>query len=196
MAAIAAGTPPPTLHLSMNLLGSHDTPRVRSHLGGSSERALLAAGLQLTWPGMPSVYYGDEVGMEGAGDPDCRRCMNWSPEGMAQTMLARYRELCHLRRGLPALARGGLREVACDPVANTYAYLRTHASGDVLVGVNAGRHPWTPSLPPGARRLDAATEESGTLPPLALGLWGCPAGTTVRHARLRGPGAGLDWPGA
>ncbi|RYG42111.1 hypothetical protein EON79_19540, partial [bacterium] len=59
----------------MNLLGSHDTPRILNMVGKDAAMARLAAAVQFTWPGIPSIYYGDELGMEGDKDPDNRRGM-------------------------------------------------------------------------------------------------------------------------
>lgn len=211
MARLHAETPPLAEPWMMRLIGSHDVERVRSHLGGDRRRALLAAGLQLTWPGMPSIYYGDEIGMEGGGDIDARRCMEWSPDADGWAMHARYRQLCRLRRDHPALRRGGLREVHCDGRAQRYAYLRINGSGEVLVAVNAGEQEWEVRVPGGARRLDgeaAAAGESARLGPgmaegaragagarlgpLEVGLWAVPPGAAVRGRA----GARLDWPEA
>src|SRR2546423_14386196 len=63
----------------MHLLGSHDTARIRTELGGSADRARLAAGLLLTATGAPLVYYGDEIGVEGGDDPGSRRCLEGGP---------------------------------------------------------------------------------------------------------------------
>ena len=57
----------------LNLIGSHDTPRARTVLGGDVAALRLATLLQLTLPGAPSIYYGDEIGMDGGHDPDYRR---------------------------------------------------------------------------------------------------------------------------
>src|ERR1700730_9443203 len=63
-----------------NLLDSHDTPRILTHVGDCRARTQLAIALLFTYPGVPCVYYGDEIGMVGAGDPDNRRCMIWDQE--------------------------------------------------------------------------------------------------------------------
>ena len=63
---------PAITRLQLNLLGSHDTPRLRSICGGDLDSVRLAILLQMTLPGAPCIYYGDEIGMEGGMDPDCR----------------------------------------------------------------------------------------------------------------------------
>ena len=110
----------------MNLLGSHDTERILSVLGGAQseglsgreanesrlaeearergKRRLMAAStLQYTVYGFPSVYYGDEAGLEGLFDPFCRRPYPWGRED--KDLLAHYRELGRMRAH-PAFTRG------------------------------------------------------------------------------------------
>ena len=68
-----------------NLLGSHDTERFLTLCKGDTARMKLAVLFQMTYLGAPMVYYGDEIGMEGGRDPDCRRTMAWED---------RYRGMC------------------------------------------------------------------------------------------------------
>lgn len=112
----------------LHLLGSHDTPRIRTELGGSADRAIQAAVLLLTASGVPMVYYGDEVGMEGGPDPDCRRCMVWDPDPTGRRIRHVYRTLMHLRRRLPWLSWGGFADLVVDDASEVYAY-RRHAGG-------------------------------------------------------------------
>ena len=56
-----------------NLLGSHDTARLLTECGGNLNQLKLAAAFQITFSGMPAIYYGDEIGMDGENDPDCRK---------------------------------------------------------------------------------------------------------------------------
>lgn len=89
--------------LLWNLAGSHDTARLRYLCGENPQRQKLAAALQLLHPGMPMIYYGDEVGMTGGPDPDCRRGMLWDEARQDQNMLRWYRRLLQLRREMPQL---------------------------------------------------------------------------------------------
>src|SRR5690606_26237171 len=77
--------PLPALQGSWNLLGSHDTERIMTACGGDPRKAALAAVFNMTWIGTPVIYYGDEIGMEGETDPDCRRPMIWDRAGAAAT---------------------------------------------------------------------------------------------------------------
>lgn len=101
--------------LLWNLIGSHDTPRILHLCGENKDRQKLAATLQLLQPGMPMIYYGDEVAMTGAKDPDCRRGMLWDEKRQDADMLRWYRRLLTLRREQPAITRGEVvREEAWD----------------------------------------------------------------------------------
>jgi alpha-glucosidase len=122
MQAFRAGVPwLSTLH-SWNLLDSHDTARFRT-VAGSRAVHEVGIGLQMTLPGVPMVYAGDELGLEGDWGEDGRRPMPWDrPETWDKNLLAGYRRLIALRRSSDALARGGSRWVHVDD--DCVAYLR------------------------------------------------------------------------
>lgn len=116
---------------SWNILGSHDSPRIRT-VTGSPERHHAAIALQFTLPGVPMVFAGDEFGFEGVNGEDSRRTIDWSGNLPSDT-LAVYREYAELRRTHPALRRGSLRWVHLGE--DLVVYLREHPEGDVLVAV-------------------------------------------------------------
>ncbi len=97
----------------LNLLGSHDTPRLATSLCGD-ERAVRQALLALfALPGAPCVYYGDEIGLTGGHDPHCRQAMPWSyPEGWDHELKDYVSSLARARAGQAALRRGGTRLAA------------------------------------------------------------------------------------
>ncbi len=97
-----------------NLVGSHDTARLLHRCGEDRSRQKLAAALQLLWPGMPMIYYGDEVGMTGGADPDCRRGMLWEKSRQDAPTLAWYQRLIQLRKTVPAITEGKLTESFAD----------------------------------------------------------------------------------
>ena len=104
--------------LLWNLMGSHDTPRLLHLCGGDRERHHLAAAIQLLSPGMPMIYYGDEVGMTGDRDPDCRRGMLWDRSRWNEPTWEYYQQLLRIRREHPALTEGALvRQDAWDDLA-------------------------------------------------------------------------------
>lgn len=95
-----------------NLLGSHDTPRALHRCGENKEKLKLLAAIQLLLPGMPFIYYGDEVGLTGGRDPDCRRGMLWDERRQDRILLAYYQRLIAIRKANPALLEG-------DPVSQS-----------------------------------------------------------------------------
>jgi alpha-glucosidase len=108
-AAFRAAIPWQLATQQFNLLGSHDTPRLRHMLGGDLARVRVAAALLFTYPGVPCVYYGDEIGLDGAGDPDCRRTMPWNEAAWDRELRQFYQRLARLRRESPALRWGGFQ---------------------------------------------------------------------------------------
>lgn len=117
-----AGVPWPNVLHSWLLLDSHDVARFRT-VAGSRELQLVGVGLQMTSPGVPMVFAGDELGLEGAWGEDARRTMPWDePDSWDRALLDEYRTLIALRRSSNALARGGMRYAFVGDDA--IAYLR------------------------------------------------------------------------
>ena len=174
---IYASYPRSVSHSLMNLLGTHDTARILTLLGdgGKGEclpndtlahlsltekerkNALtllkLASALQFTVFGVPSVYYGDEAGIEGYGDPFCRRPFPWGREDA--DLLSHYRALGRLRREHPALTRGEFRFVEHD--ATSFVFERASNDERILVLANVGEER-TFDIP--ARSTNALTGEA------------------------------------
>lgn len=173
------------------LLSNHDGTRVMTMLGGDVAGAKLAATLLLTLPGMPFVYYGEEIGMTGdKPDERLRTPMQWKPgrgtgftsgtpweaaqpDSMTTTveaqqadsgsLLNRYRRLIHLRRANEALATGRLVPLRASNPAVT-AYLRRAGDHVVLVVANLGAVPVSSlSIDGGAGVLPPGTYEARNL---------------------------------
>jgi neopullulanase len=133
---LLAAYAPETNAVQLNLLGSHDTPRGGSLLGEDSEAMQLATLLQATLPGAPCIYYGDEVGLPGAKDPDSRRAFPWDESRWDQALLAVTREAFALRRSEPALRAD---EVAVISAADRALLFERRTEGSRLaVAVNSG----------------------------------------------------------
>jgi alpha-glucosidase len=119
---------------SWNILGSHDSPRIRT-ITGSAGLHHLAAVLQFTLPGVPMIFAGDELGLEGVDGEDSRRTMPWDNEVAFKThTMGVYAELAALRRDHIALRRGGLRWVYVG--ADQVAFLREHLDQTLLVALS------------------------------------------------------------
>ena len=117
--------------LLWNLIGSHDTARIRHLCGESTARHKLAAAIQLLTPGMPMIYYGDEVGMTGGKDPDCRRGMLWDEEKQDKDTLSWYRRLLQLRKEMPVITQGRILSQSADDASGLIRITR-HLDGQEI----------------------------------------------------------------
>ncbi|MCR4405783.1 MAG: glycoside hydrolase family 13 protein [Anaerolineae bacterium] len=118
----------------LNLLSSHDTPRILTVCGGDINRAILALVFQFTYMGAPMIYYGDEVGMEGDNDPLCRGTMIWDEYNCNRQLNEIYRRLIQIRRQHPALRRGAFETLHMFNAV--YAYRRYNEQDDVVIVLN------------------------------------------------------------
>jgi cyclomaltodextrinase len=122
----------------LNLLGSHDMARLHSLARGDRSGVRLATLFQMTYPGSPSIYYGDEIGLEGAHDPDNRRAFPWHrPETWDEDLLHDFQKMITLRHDSPALRRGSYTILhASDDV---FAHARQLGDETVVVLFNVAR---------------------------------------------------------
>ena len=126
-----------SLTASMMLLDSHDTARFRTVVMGDKKAHIAAMTMMLTYPGVPSIFAGDEIGLEGSWGEDARRTINWNDQsGWDIEFFSQVKELVKLRRSQDALINGGLRWVA---VADDYlVYLRESKKQSILVFISRG----------------------------------------------------------
>ena len=126
-------------------LGSHDTERLRFKLDGNLLKAKLAFLFQFAYPGAPAIYYGDEVGVDGGKDPDCRRAFPWDATQWQGDLRPWVQQLIALRKRTPALRRGKyIRLLANDHV---YAFARVLGEEKILVAINLSGHEQTLHVP-------------------------------------------------
>lgn len=123
---------------SFNLVGSHDSTRVRTLVGPDRRGVEVAAGLLFTLPSMPMLTYGDEIGMEGHFGEDGRRPMPWDESDWDTMLLDVYRGLIGARRNSSALRHGGLRWVHAE--GDAIVFLRESAEETALVHVARAAH--------------------------------------------------------
>lgn len=136
LAAFRAAVPWQIAVQQFNLLGSHDTARVRSVLEHDQRRLRVAVVLLFTYPGVPCIYYGDEVGLSGNGDPESRRTMPWNEGEWDHDLRAFYQRLARLRRASPALRQGGFQLLYAT--GHTLAYLRETPDERLIVVARRG----------------------------------------------------------
>jgi cyclomaltodextrinase len=123
----------------LNLLGSHDTPRALTVLGGITERLRLALLFMMTSPGAPCIYYGDEVGLSGGPEPACRGAMPWQRSRWDSDLHEYVRRLIATRRRYTALRRGTYATLYA--ARGVYAFSRNHNGETMLIVLNANEHP-------------------------------------------------------
>jgi len=135
----------PASPFQLNLLGSHDTPRLLTVCNGDLSRAILAITAQFTAVGVPMVYYGDEIGLEGENDPGCRGCMPWESQTWNKALLDVYQTLIRTRREHPALRSDSLEPIKI--FNGIYAYRRIFKDDQVAVVLNPRQAQQNFSLP-------------------------------------------------
>ncbi|ULO05963.1 alpha-glycosidase [Paenibacillus sp. 19GGS1-52] len=122
--------------VAFNLLDSHDTPRLLTLANGDKNKLKLAALFQFTFMGTPCIYYGDEIGMDGDGDPGCRKCMEWNPEKQDRDLFSYYRRLIAIRNSHPALRTGTFNFLEAGQQGSKLAYERRLGDDVVVVLIN------------------------------------------------------------
>lgn len=129
--ALEMTCPPHAKDVMFNLIGSHDKPRFLTF--SDLKKMKLAVVFQMTYPGAPVVYYGDEIGMEGGEDPECRRTFCWDKKTQNRDLRTFYRELIRLRRENESLRRGDFKVVHTD---NAFCFIRELRKEAIMVLLN------------------------------------------------------------
>lgn len=122
--------------VAFNLLDSHDTPRLLTLCEGNKDLMKLAAILLFTYSGTPCIYYGDEIGIDGDQDPDCRKCMEWDPARQDRDLFSFYQKLIAIRKELPALRTGSIHFLDAEANGSKLAFERRLGEQSVLVLLN------------------------------------------------------------
>ncbi len=127
----------------LNLLGSHDTDRFLTRVHGDGRRFRTAAAMMFFYPGIPCVYYGDEIGTEGGFDPDCRRCFDWEEDHWDQETYRLIKGLTGMKKE-PALSAGTFR---LTEEGGILTFTRTAPTQTAILRVN-GTEQENGGLPP------------------------------------------------
>ncbi len=164
----------------LNLLGSHDTPRLLTELSGDHALLQLAMTLLFTRPGVPCIYYGDEIGLAGAADPDCRRCFDWQRGHWPQPLWQHVQRLAHTRQQRTEWRHGATLTLGQGD--DWLAFARLGADAATVVLANRGDHEAVIELPLWPLPLNVAAVASLCGPGAAL--------TGDGRLRVRVPGRG------
>jgi neopullulanase len=128
---------PAITQVQLNLLDSHDTPRFLTSASGDKSALMLALLFMFTYPGAPCIYYGDEIGLDGKHDPDCRKSFSWDSSEWDHDLLAFVKRCIALRKTHPALRRGSYHRLyAHDGV---YVFGRRLGAEKLVVALNVAR---------------------------------------------------------
>jgi glycosidase len=128
--------PTQSTQIMMNLIDSHDTYRYLESAGGDISRLKMAVFFQMTYVGVPHIWYGDEIGMMGANDPDCRRPFYWHYTEDVEKVSLRdyYKKLIEIRKENSCLRTGSFNTLLADGMV--YGFLRSDENSSVAIMIN------------------------------------------------------------
>jgi neopullulanase len=145
----------------LNLLDSHDMARFVTLARGDVSALRLATLFQMTYPGAPSIYYGDEVGMAGGHDPLNRAAFRWDNTVWDRDLLHDFQRMIAFRRACPAVRRGSFRSLYARE--DVHVHLRQLGDETVVVALNAAR---------ATRRIDVPVGDALEEDALVGDVWG------------------------
>lgn len=146
----------------LNLLDSHDVGRFLSACGGDTGRYRLAILLMMTFVGMPTIFYGDELGLSGAVEEEYRRPMPWN--GGDESLRGFFQRAIAMRRELLPLRRGDFRIVSAERGSGLLVFSRTAEGQIVTVCINAGKEAAALPRIDGGRYWEDSAEENRLAP--------------------------------
>jgi alpha-glucosidase len=131
-----ANYPSDVQQVMANFLSSHDISRFGERAGGDIQKTELAAIFQMTYVGLPTIYYGDEYGMRGGSDPDDRRTFDWSQVSSGNASMALFHKLIAIREAYPALRTGSFMTLLTDDANKVYSFGRMDQKNRIAVILN------------------------------------------------------------
>ncbi len=136
---------PAVTQVQLNLLDSHDTPRFITCARGDESALRLGLLYMFTYPGAPCIYYGDEIGLDGKHDPDCRKTFPWDESRWNHDLRNYVKQCIALRQAHPALRRGSYKALYSKD--DVYAFARQLDGETVIVALNISRESRNIDLP-------------------------------------------------
>jgi neopullulanase len=129
---------PEIIRSQLNLFDSHDMPRFLTCVGEDITSLQLAMLFMFTYPGAPCLYYGDEVGMTGAHDPDCRRGFPWDDTHWNRELFNYTKAVISLRKEHKTLRRGSYQQLHAND--KLFAFARKLDDHCFIIMLNAGEN--------------------------------------------------------
>jgi len=129
----------------LNLMDSHDIPRFLSMVSGNKDAFRLATLFQMTYPGAPCIYYGNEIGMMGGREPENRATFPWDESLWDQDLRKAIKTFAHIRNAQPALRTGEFHPIYAE--GRHLAILRHLGPDQLLVVFNADSTGWELNIP-------------------------------------------------
>lgn len=172
-----------------NLLDSHDVARIRSIVDGNDALHRLAVVVQFAFPGVPGVYYGDEIGMMDEAGFRSRGCMVWNEDRWDHDLLAFYKRLIKLRKETAVLQTGGFQMLTSQP--DLFVFQRMNDTDRILVIAHRGERPYPAGPLPvahggiadGTRFVEFFSGQTCTVGDGTLALPALPQGATLWQAK-------------
>ncbi|MCJ7691409.1 MAG: glycoside hydrolase family 13 protein, partial [Clostridiaceae bacterium] len=140
-----------------NLLGSHDTKRFLSECDNNVDRMKLAIAFQFCYEGVPYIYYGDEIGLDGGDDPQCRKCMIWDVEYQNTELFGLYKTMISIRKNNSALIYGGYKKHYCKD--NVLVFERSYEGNSLLIAINNSDEEYNVNIDLEGTPIDILTSE-------------------------------------
>ncbi len=124
----------------MNIMTSHDTPRILNLASKDTDSVKQALFLMFCLPGAPTIYYGDEVGVTGDHDPDCRKGFPWNKEDWNKDLYHFNQDIIALRKKEPALQKGEFKTVQVE--GDLLHFERNYAGETLHIILNRSKGPF------------------------------------------------------
>ncbi len=140
-----------------NLIGSHDTKRFLTECGDNVDRMKLAIAFQFCYQGVPYIYYGDEIGLNGGEDPQCRKCMIWEEDKQNMELFNLYKTMISLRKDNKALIYGDYKTLYCKD--NILVFNRSYEGTSILIAINNNDEKSSVNISLGHNAVDILTSE-------------------------------------
>lgn len=156
--AVARMYPQSVVQAQLNLLSSHDTPRLWTMASGEADAIRLALFLLFTFPGAPCIYYGEEIALPGGHDPECRAGFPWDKKHWNLQIRDYVKSLAATRRQFKALRRGSYETLHAQ--GDVYAFERRCENEAVIGVVNVGRTKQKLTLPGISQEIELGPRES------------------------------------